>query len=158
MIDIMYHYAGVIAYFEDNAETNYRMKALATLLPGLTDQLLNEDTEPLDRVYNALHSRVARKLKDNPHVFQPIAAALPEAIAPFQHKIHLGYGEIDMQQHIRLDIPVVSNDEKLFKDISENALYTVLLVLFGENLIDIEAFVGTSHDHAKYLTRKELYR
>lgn len=153
-----YHYAGIIAYFEDNAETNYRMKALATLLPGLTDQLLNEDTEPLDRVYNALHSRIARKLKDNPHVFQPIADALPEGIAPYQHEIHLGYAEIDMQQHIALHIPVVSNNEGLVKDIAENALYTVLLVLFGENLIDIEAFVGTSDDHAKYLTRKELYR
>lgn len=155
---MMYHYAGITAHFEDNAETNYRMKALATLLPGLTDQLLSDDTEPLDRVYNALHSRMARKLKDNPHVFQPMAAALPEAIAPFQHKIHLGYRTIDMQQQIRLDIPVVSNDKKLFKDISEYALYTVLLVLFGENLIHIDAFVGTSHDHAKYLTRKDLYR
>lgn len=152
------HYAGITAYFEDNAETNYRMKALSTVLPGLTNQLLNDDTKSLTGLYNALNTRIVHTLRDNPHVFQPTAADLPEGISPYNHEIHLGYGEIDMQQYIALHIPVVSDDAGLVKDIYENALYTVLLVLFGENLIDIEAVVGTSDDHANDLTRKELYR
>lgn len=161
MNETHYNYIGVTAYFENNDETNFRLRALATVLPGLTENLLSRTKRPLDSLQNTTSKAFFKKIGDakNDEVLVPEhIGMLPEG-ATFQNQfVHLGFAEIDMEPYLALYIPVVSTDAKRVADITENALYPTLLALFGENLVSIETKSGTNKEQFDNLLINEIYR
>ena len=153
-----HYYTGITAFFEDNSETHFRMKALADAIPGLSDQLIKDSNRSQERLYNVTSSWAFSSLQANQPLFTPAPDTLPIDTHHDRHAVSLGYAEIDGMPHIALYIPVVATDAGLVKDITENALRSVILALFGENLIDIEMVSGTSEDRYDNLLMQYLYR
>ena len=140
------YYHGITAAFEHTDEVAYRLRALSEAIPELKVCLTPQGDESFDSLYLPMQSDAFKQVKQHISLFEPELSSLPKDITEYHTEIQLGYASYDNSPFVELYIPVVSTNSELANKIAENAMYPVLLSLFGESLLGIQSKSGTQND------------